>query len=330
MAGRVRHASGKRALRVLVHAELPEVMVGNIQRAAGPRATVHVLPARDEALQRLAQVEVAFGHVPPDAIAAAAPVLRWVHLPSAGVDSYLTAAVQESGITLTRSRGVYGVAGAEHVLGQMLMFTRRLKAMYDSQQGMRWDHEVFQSIGRLKGQTLGIVGLGDIGSQVAIRARAFGMRILAVKRHPAAQPAYVDNLWGLDGLDTLLAASDHVVLDLPLTPETRCLIDERALGQMRSTAYLYNIGRGAVLDEAALIRCLQAGQIAGAALDVFTEEPLPPDSPLWRLPTVLLTPHVGANGPRDWTDAASLFVDNLGRYRAGRDLINRVDFQHGY
>jgi phosphoglycerate dehydrogenase-like enzyme len=182
----------------------------------------------------------------------------------------------------------------------------------------------------LQGQTLGVVGLGGIGGQIATRGKAFGMTVRAVRRHPGEPSPYVDHLSGMDGLDDLLAASDHVAVVLPLTPETRNLIDAARLARMKPTAYLYNIGRGAVVDEAALIAALQGKRLAGAALDVFVEEPLPADSLLWDLPNVILTPHVAANGPSDWITVASLFTDNLRRYRAGQPLQNVVDFDLGY
>jgi phosphoglycerate dehydrogenase-like enzyme len=239
-------------------------------------------------------------------------------------------AVQASGVMLTTSRGIYSVAGAEHVFGMMLMFNRCLKASYDAQKEGRWDESVYLALRTLRGQTIGIVGLGGIGTQLAMRARSFEMRVLAMKRQPGEKPPYVDQLWGQDGLDELLAASDHLAITLPLTPQTRGLIGAGELARMKPTAYLYNIGRGAVVDEPALVHCLETAKLAGAGLDVFVDEPLPPASPLWRLPNVVLTPHVGASTPEEYTDAAKLFARNLRHYRAGEDLVNVVDFARGY
>ncbi len=320
-----------RPLHILIQVgvDLSEPLLARIRDAAGPDAVVRVLPEADTSPERLVGVEVALGHFPLDLVTAARS-LRWIQSPSAGVESYLSETMQQSGIILTNGRGVYGVAGAEHVLGEMLIFTRRLQEMLAAQRERRWEQATYQTIPTLQGQTLGVVGLGGIGSQIALRGKAFGMTVLAVRRHPGEPPASVDHLFGLEGLDDLLAASDHVVLALPLTPETRNLIDAARLARLRPTAYLYNVGRGAVVDEAALIVALQAGRFAGAALDVFVEEPLPADSPLWSLPNVILTPHVAANGPSDWTTVVSLFADNLRRYRAGQPLQNIVDFALGY
>ncbi|MDB5075356.1 MAG: D-isomer specific 2-hydroxyacid dehydrogenase NAD-binding protein, partial [Chloroflexi bacterium] len=307
-----------------------DAVLTGIQHAAGPRAVIHVLPLAAGAVLRLPEVDVAFGHFPVTAIVEAAATLRWLHVPSAGVEHLLTPDMKATNIRVTNSSGVYGVSGAEHVIGQMLMFNRRLAEMYNTQREQRWDPETFRSVNKLQGQTIGVVGLGDIGSQIAIRARAFEMHILAIKRSPGARPTFVDQLWGLDRLHDLVAAADHIVIALPLTPETRGIIDGDALSLAKPTAYLYNIGRGVVLDEAALIRCLETGRLAGAGLDVFEEEPLPPHSPLWRLPNVLITPHVGANGPADWADAAEIFAENLERFRKGQQLVNQIDFQRGY
>ena len=337
MSERTHPSPGTGPLRVLAYIEdytqLPrsiDLALDDIRVAAGTGAAVQVTEDPDEALRLLADVDVAFGHFPPERIAAAAPTLRWVHFPSAGVEKYLVDALQSSGITLTSSRGAYSVAGADHVLGLMLAFTRCLMVAYDAQKERRWDERIYLNLRTLSGQTIGIVGLGGIGNQVAIRAKAFGMHVLAVKRQPGERPSHVDHVWGPDGLDELLARSDHVVLTLPLTPQTRGLIGAGSLAQMKPTAYLYNIGRGAVVDEPALVHCLQVEQIAGAGLDVFTDEPLPPSSPLWRLPNVIITPHVGASSSGEYADVANLFASNLRRYRAGEDLVNVVDFERGY
>jgi phosphoglycerate dehydrogenase-like enzyme len=324
-------AAEARPLHLLVQAgvDLPESVLASIRDAAGPDAVVQVLPEADASPDRLSGIEVAFGNFPLDLIAAAQSV-RWIQLSSAGVEGYISDVMRRSGIILTNARGVYGVGGAEHVLGEMLIFTRRLHKMIEAQRERRWDNAIYQALPTLQGQTLGVVGLGGIGSQIARRGKAFGMTVRAIKRHPDEPPAYVDHLAGLEGLDDLLAASDHVALVLPITPETRNLVDAARLARMKPTAYLYNIGRGAVVDEAALIAALQAQRLAGAALDVFVEEPLPADSPLWDLPNVILTPHVAANGPSDWITVASLFADNLRRYRAGQPLLNVVDFDLGY
>jgi D-2-hydroxyacid dehydrogenase (NADP+) len=302
--------------------------LARIRAAAGDRAAVEVA-MDDEGLARLGEVAAAFGHFPPGAIAAAAPPLEWVQLHSAGVDGYLTDDLVASGVVLTSVRGLRGTAGAEHILGLMLMFNRGLKYFYDRQRERRWDPRL-DLVLTLAGQTLGVVGLGGIGSALAARAHALGMRVLAIRRDPDERPPYVDELHGVDRLPTLLEESDHVALTLPITDETRGLLDAAALARMKPGAYLYNIGRGDVVDEDALVDALRRRAIGGAGLDVFREEPLPPDSPFWDLDNVVITPHLGGDTPSDFEPISDFFAANLERWLDGRPLRNVVDPARGY
>jgi D-2-hydroxyacid dehydrogenase (NADP+) len=313
--------------RILVSVAVAAATLARI-RATAPEADVEVAEG-DEAAARLGEVEIAFGHFPPEAIAAAAPPLEWVQLPSAGVDGYLTDGLVASGVTLTSVRGMAGAAGAEHILGLMLMFNRGLKYFYDRQRERRWDERLDLAL-TLAGQTLGVVGLGGMGSALAERAKALGMRVLAIKREPGERPPYVDELHGPDGLHAVLAVSDHVALTLPITDETRNLVDRAALARAKPGAYLYNIGRGELIDDEALVDALRSGRLAGAGLDVFREEPLPPESPYWDLDNVLITPHLGGDTPFDRDHIVELFLANLERYRDGRSLLNVVDPARGY
>lgn len=301
-----------------------------IREAAGDAVDLHLALTRDEVLARLGTVEIAFGDPPADAVLAAAPPLRWLQVSSAGAERVATPAVAATGVVITCGRGVYGPAGAEHLLGLMLMFVRQLKTSYDQQKQGRWDQGMYFSLDKLQGKTLGIVGLGDIGTSLARRAKALEMTVLGLRRRPGPKPDYVDRLYGPEGLHELLAASDHVTVSLPLTTATRGLIDAAALATMKPTAYLYNNGRGPVVDEAALIEALRARRIAGAGLDVFETEPLPASSPLWSLPNVVITPHIGAGVPEDWDNAGRLFARNLRRYLRGEPLESLVDLRAGY
>lgn len=319
-------AGGK--LTVLVAVPVSEEALEDIKKAAGD-ARVLYAPDEKEAEELVDEADVVYG-MPSRERVEAAPRLRWLQTHFAGVDKYtLPTPVERPGFILTNARGIYGVAGAEHVLGWMLMFNRGLVHFYRFQQQAQWNRRI-ELARKLAGQTLGIVGLGDIGGALAVRARAFGMRVLAIRRHPAPAPELADEVWGLDRLGDLLAQSDHVALTLPLTRETRGIINRNMLARMKPTAYLYNIGRGPLVDEEALLEALHNGTIAGAGLDVFAVEPLPPDHPLWRAPNVLITPHLGADSPSDLDDAARLFADNLARFRAGQPLRNVVDLARGY
>jgi D-2-hydroxyacid dehydrogenase (NADP+) len=262
--------------------------------------------------------------------------LRWFSSVAAGLDEIVTPALLGRGVMVTNASGVHGPNIAEHVLAMMLMFTRGLPALFRAQLARRWERNLTwrsDGPGELTGKTLLIVGLGRIGEAIAVRARPFGVRVLAVKRDRSARHddgVAVDELLGIDALDDALGRADHVCLTVPLTRETHHLIDARRLARMRGGAFLYNVSRGAVIDEAALVKALRAGKLAGAGLDVFEAEPLPETSPLWELDNVILTPHVSGVTPLYYERTAALFADNLERYLAGRPLDNRFDPARGY
>jgi len=256
-----------------------------------------------------------------------APRLRWLQLVSAGTDHLPD--IGGWGVLVTNASGIHAATMGEYVFGSILAFTKGLFASYDNQHQRQWRRFEFTPA-ELDGKTMGIVGLGHIGLQVARLAHAFGMRVLAIKRSPSATPPDVDLLLSPGHLYDLLRDSDFVVLAVPLTGETRHLIDEAALRAMKASAYLVNVSRGGVVAEGTLARALSERWIAGAALDVFEREPLPADSPLWDLSNVLITPHNAGRTERYNERLASLFADNLRRYLAGRPLANVVDLTRGY
>lgn len=257
------------------------------------------------------------------------PRLRWIHTASAGVDR-LTLGDRPfpKHVLLTNSSGVYGVAGAEHVLGMMLHFARGFHFYLKQQRLGAWVRDLTPAR-RLQGSTVVVLGLGDLGRNVVARAKAFGVRVIGVRRQPGAVPG-ADRVVTVDELDAVLPLADHLVITLPLTAQTRRLLDRRRLFLLPKGAYVYNIGRGAVIDQDALVEALQAGHLAGAGLDVFEQEPLPPESPLWRMENVIITPHIGADTPWDADAAAELFLDNLQRFLDGKPLRNVVDPDLGY
>ena len=260
--------------------------------------------------------------------------LRWIHVSSAGVGSLLFPALAGSDVVLTNGRGLHAVSMAEHALGLMLAFARKLHLARDLQRERRWAQvELWTEpppFGQLSGGTLGLVGLGVVGSALAERAAALGLRVIAVRPHPAPDPRPAHEQWGLVRLPELLERVDWVVLAAPHTGATRGLIGAAELARMRPGAVLVNLGRGALVDEPALVAALRAGRIGGAALDVVRGEPLSPDSPLWDLPNVILTPHIGGLGPGYWERAVEQFAANLERFLSGRPLLNVVDRQAGY
>ena len=264
-----------------------------------------------------------------DSIVARAPRLRWIHSASAGVDRVATPAVRERGLTVTNARGVFSRPIAEYVVMMSLAVARRLPQLLELQRERTWQPLRGRELSEL---TIGIVGYGSIGVEIARLLAPFGCRIIATRRHPdrgAGDGVRVD-LLGLDRLDQLLAISDIVVVAAPLTDETAGLIGAEQLGRMREDAWLINIARGRLVDELALRRALEAGWIGGAVLDVFGEEPLPADSPLYRTPNLVITPHTSWASDRVVERTVELFVDNLQRDLGGEPLRNVVDLAAGY
>ncbi len=291
---------------------------------------------REETSAKIADAQIVVcGSIAPEALAAAND-LRWLAFWSAGLDGKITPEMTNRHLLITNASGVHGPNIAEHVLAWMLMFTREMPFYLRQQIQSQWEREGnAQRIGagELAGQTLGIVGLGRIGEALTQRAKSFEMRVVATKRDPNARYESAiapDAVYLPEELPRLLAESDHVCICLPHTPETEHLINAEALAFMRPTAYLYNIGRGKVVDEAALVAALQGGKIAGAGLDVFEAEPLPAESPLWQMENVLITPHVSGVTPRYFSRFAAQFAANLKRYLNREPLQNLYDPLKGY
>jgi D-2-hydroxyacid dehydrogenase (NADP+) len=260
-----------------------------------------------------------------------APKLRWVAATSAGVENLPIEALAERDIALTNFSGIAAPNIAEHVLAMMLAFARGLRPLFHQQDQHQWpEDDTTLPAFELGGQTLGIIGMGEIGLQLAHKAHGIGMRVLGIQRHPEHKPAYVARLLASEQLPELLAEADHVCLCLPLTNATKYTIDRDELDQMKRTAHLYNIGRGGLINQEALVAVLRGGTLAGAGLDVTTPEPLPPDSPLWEMPNVLVTGHTAANTPHYWERGMDLLVDNVRRFLANETLRDAVDIKAGY
>ncbi len=255
------------------------------------------------------------------------PRVRWIHVRWAGLDNAPIPAIAASPAALTNSKGVYSVALGEYVVAAILFFAKDLRRMLRSQQAQTWD--VFDGE-TVAGATLGIVGYGDIGRAIAERARPLGLRVLALRRSAPSADPLVDEFLGPDAFPDLMARSDYVAVALPLTAETRGFVDRRAIGEMKPSAVFINVGRGAVVDEEALVEALLAKRIRGAALDVFVTEPLPADHPLYGMDNVLLSAHCADHTPTWRDDAVRLFLDNLARFRRGEPLRNVIDKTRGY
>jgi phosphoglycerate dehydrogenase-like enzyme len=247
------------------------------------------------------------------------PSMRWLHSPAAGLDMPGYRELLTNGVRLTTSH-VNRIPIAEYVMSAVLRHYQRPDEWQAAQADRVWRHHEFREV---HGTTWLIIGLGAIGAEVAVRAKAFGARVLGVRRYPAGDEP-VDEMLAPGALTDVLPASDVIVLAAPASRETRHLVDATFLARMREGSVLINIARGALVDEAALLVALDRGVPEAAILDVFQTEPLPPDSPLWTHPRVVVTPHSSAGGTGRLVRAADLFLDNLGRYRSGTPLLNEI------
>ncbi len=290
-----------------------------------------------------AEIYYAYGRVPP---LAQAPNLQWVQTHYAGVDSLADSEIWQSDLLITTASGVHAANMAQYALTQILAWAHRVPNWFKYKQMQswaknRWDTFVPQE---LKGKTLGILGYGSIGRELARLAKPFGLEILVTKQN-AKQLADTgfnftgqgdpngdlpDRIYPSQATRSMVAACDFVVITLPLTEQTYHLFDEEMFKTMKSTAFLVNIGRGSIVDEAALVRGLKKEWLAGAGLDVFEQEPLPEDSPLWEMENVIMTPHVSGFTPQYDERATDIFAENLRRYLAGEPLLNLVDREKGY
>lgn len=282
----------------------------------------------------LADAEVFAGFHFPSQHFAAARQLRWVHSASAGVEANLFPELVHSDVVLTNSAGVHAISIPEHVLGQMLVLARNFHEAVRLQTRAEWNR--FQvitfgsSISELCGANLAVLGAGAIGRNLARLAAALGMHVRVMRRDPSRPVPGAEAVVVPDRLHELLGWADWVVCALPLTAETRGLIGTREIQAMRSSACLINVGRGESIDEHALGDALRRGALAGAALDVFVEEPLSPTHPFWALPNLVLTPHISGYTRHYFRNVLDIFADNLRRFANGRPLRNVVDKQLGY
>jgi phosphoglycerate dehydrogenase-like enzyme len=304
-----------------------------------------------ELLNAVREAEVYFGYGIPEELLEAGKALRWVHSGAAGVGSSLTPTMLERDVVFTNSAGVHAPPMAETVLAMLLHFGRGLDFAVEAQRRSTWSTDPYYVAGaplkELSDATVGIVGFGGIGREVARRVASLGARVIAAKRNPARPGeanlspvagdgvlgSRIEMVWGESGLDAVYRESDAVVVAAPDTPETRGMIDASAFSRMKPGTVFINVARGRLVDEAALIEALRGGRVRGAGLDVFVEEPLPPDHPLWSLPNVLLTPHVSAVTRGFWQRETDLILGNLRAHIRGAPLeewANVVDKQAGY
>lgn len=303
--------------------------VARIRTAAGSDAEV-IVTSQAEAITHAAQAEVILGGVPPE-LFQAAPKLRWVQATSSGVDSFLYPAFRDSAVVLTSEKGLVGEHLADHAFGLLLLLTRQLTTAYklgpDS-----WNHRprMRRQMIELSGLTMGIVGFGGTGRAVARRAQAFGMHCQAMDRDPVAPSPEVATVLTPASFHTLLETSDVVAICCPLTPETQGMFNDEAFAHMKPSALLVNVTRGEVVVEEAIVRAIQSQRIRGAALDVAPREPLPPDSALWDLENVVMTPHTAGASQYRAGRNIERFIRNLGHLRKNEPLEGIINKQLGY
>lgn len=302
-------------------------------RHAAPAATVRQYMTEgwdDIAPEELAAAEVLYTlrPLPPPE---AAPNLKWVQAHSAGVDGMLNHALFRSGqVRLTTASGVHGINISEFILMMMLALAHKLPLAFEMKQAGKWNGQRDLFVPQeLHGATLGLIGYGAIGRRTAQVCRALGMRVFAMRYAPRGDEDGV-RMVPREQLHDMLAECDFVAVTAPLTPDTHHIINTAALNAMKRSAFLINISRGDLVDETALVVALRDGRIAGSGLDVFATEPLPDDSPLWRLPNVIMMPHIAGITPHYNRRAAELFAYNLQQFTAGHPLKNMVDFARGY
>lgn len=327
-------------MKLLLWPPVDEGRLAAVQQVAGNATVVNAVSA-DEALVAITDAEGFFGKLTP-ALLAAARQLRWVQSPTASLEHYLFPALVSHPCVLTNMRGLFSDVIADHVMGYVLTFARNLHLYRDQQRQGNWSPigdetalpdfsqgpgtvtPVDRAHRHLSDCTLGVVGVGAIGEEIFRRAVAFGMAVRGVDPRPRVLPG-LGTVEPLERLEDLLGACDFVVIAAPHTPRTERLFDRNQLSRLRRDAYLINIGRGAIVDLSALTEVLQRGALAGAALDVCEMEPLPADHPLWRMPQVLITPHVAAASPRIAERHLAVLAENVRRFVHGEPLRNVVN-----
>jgi len=283
--------------------------------------------------EHIRDAEIFFGWSLRGEQVSAAKKLRWIHSTAAAVHQLMSPELRASDVIVTNARSVHGPVVAEHTIALMFALAKRLPAAVRYQQQHVWAQEqiAYQHPhpSELAGSTLGLIGYGAIGSEIARSSLALGMRVVVVRQHPQ-KPSGVEQSLGLDRLDEVIPQSDFLVLAAPLTEKTRHIINAERLARMKPEAYLINVARGALIDEAALAEVLRNRRIGGAALDVFDHEPLATNSPLWELDNLLITPHTAATSDKMWERHYALIEENLRRYLSGQPLLGLVDKQSGY
>ena len=327
-------------MKVLISIQQPvkawQIPPEGVERLRARFPDITFIHATDEEARArgLAECEVAYTWILSAAELNAAPHLTWVHTSAVAVETLALPELFARSIVVSNSRGVQATPIAEHVFAVLLALAKQLPFLLEKQRDHQWAQN--DVVGNrlpwlLSRRTLGLIGVGTIGSEVALLADAFGMHVMAVRRRPGnEQIPGVHEMLGYGDVDALLARADVVVVAAPLTPETTNMLAAPQFARMKPGAILINVGRARIIDHVALVDALQSGHLGGAALDVFPQEPLSPDDPLWSTPNVIVTPHTSGFRHGHWDEVIDLFADNLDRFRRGEPIRFRVDPTLGY
>jgi phosphoglycerate dehydrogenase-like enzyme len=311
---------------------LPEVTEDELEKiyVSSGEGDIVVANTNEEADEHWPDAEIALGTLNAE-IFARARNLRWLHSVAAGADMLMFPEMVESDVILTGEKGLVGPHLADHAFALLLALTRQMRrAILEAPNSWPSRAPMRRVMVELQGMTMGIIGLGGTGRAVAQRARAFGMECIAVDLEDVEPGPDVSELWGMDRMHEMLAASDVVTICCPLTKETHAFIDDAAFGAMKEGAYVVNVTRGPIVDEGAIVRAVQSGKLGGAGLDVTPIEPLPADHVLWTFPNVVITPHTAGASQFRARRNVGRFIDNLSRYRNGEPLDGVIDKQKGY
>jgi len=312
----------------------PKPMLAEAIRKRWPEMRVVHLPNYDRLPEELPDADIFVGYSLRAEQLQDGKKLKWIHSTAAGVAQLMYPELRNSGIVVTNPSGIFSVPMAEHVIGLLLALARNFPDCVRQQDRARWSQQELwdkpQHLTELNGKVLLIVGYGSIGREVAKRAKALEMRVWGVTRSGKGDRAHAEKILAASQLEEALPDAGYVLIAAPETAETKHLIGAVQIARMKRGARLINVGRGSLLDEAALIRALESGALGGAALDVVQTEPLPTESPLWRAPNLMLTPHTSAVSDRLWERETALLMELLERWFDGRELFNQVDFARGY
>jgi len=312
----------------------PKPPMAEAIRKRWPEMRVLHLPNYDGLPKELPDTDIFVGYSLRAEQLKDAKKLKWIHSTAAGVAQLMYPELRDSGILVTNPSGIFSVPMAEHAMGLLLALARNFPDSVRHQDHAHWSQQELwdqpQHLTEINGKVLLIVGYGSIGREVAKRARAFEMRVWGVTRSGEGDRTHAEKIFAAAKLHEALPEADYVLIAAPETAETRHLIREAEIAKMKRGARLINVGRGSLLDEAALLRALESGALGGAAIDVAKLEPLPAQSPLWKAPNLLITPHTSGVSDRLWERQAEVLLELLERWFDGRELFNRVDFARGY